>query len=170
MCQIQVLFSLKILGFFSFVYLNLSCVYHTFRCVGSQSRHTGSFSLWHTGCEVCGLSGSGAQPLCTGLVALQRVGSQFPDQEPNPRALILVIHRLSHFTFLCKSKLSSLKSTLYFPLVFVYTMFLPQINFEIGPEIMWSHRKRGSVTSAHLLSSCFLNAAYSSSPHLPNSK
>lgn len=68
------------------------------------------------------------------------------------------------------SKLSCLKSTLYFPLVFVCTMFLPQINFEIGTEIMWSHRKKGSITSAHLLSLCFLNAEYNCSPHLPNSK
>ena len=67
------------------------------------------------------------------------------------------------------SKLSCLKSTLYFPLIFVCTMFLPQINFEIGTEIMWSRRKKGSITSAYLLSLC-LNAEYNSSPHLPNSK
>ena len=38
------------------------------------------------------------------------------------------------------------------------TVFLPQFNFEIGTEIMWSHRKRWSVTSAHL-SLHFLSAA-----------
>ena len=92
----------------------------------------------------------------------------WPGMEPT--SLILVFQTKPFHLPLQSSKLSCLKSTWYFPLVFVCTMFLPQINFEIGPEIMWSHRKRGSITSAHLLSLCFLNAAYNSSPHLPNSK